>query len=221
MAQRGQRERCALSCTIDFEGMSIMTRMTLMEKVSAKAKTLEIKEDQILHIIELSEHWIKQPEGSTDRMYAFYELGDYVNELSVRERYDLFCLMDFGRDLAYNGFCQSAANSFIEKVSAWNAKKPREFETEYLIGKLPLGKWLRLAGKEIYAETQPDSFFRIVRYKKNDKDEQQDYENEDESWKVFRDLVSAQTAEECSSIHLMGYSWSGRAETHMVSVNFY
>ena len=64
-----------------------------------------------------------------------------------------------------------------------------------------------------------NDFFRILFFK-SDVDQTQDYDKEAEAWAAFRALITEENAEVYDSIQLMGYSFTGRAETRMATVVF-
>ena len=64
-----------------------------------------------------------------------------------------------------------------------------------------------------------NDFFRI-QFFKSDVDQTQDYDKEAEAWAAFRAMITVENAGVYDSIQLMGYSFTGRAETRMATVVF-
>ena len=200
-----------------------MSVETMMKKVNSLVQAFSLSEECVFHVIELADRRNALPGNTQERSDATGDIRGYLSMMSDRELQEMMCLMDFGRNISYYGFNRDVAETFIDHVGTKHFAHIRGgAAADYLAGKSPLGDWLRLAGKQIKADALPDNFFRIVFYKPGveGKDHALDFFDEAIAWASFRKLVRAETAEEYSSIHLMGYSYTGRAETHMASVHF-
>ena len=193
-----------------------------MEQIRNEFCQFMLLEEMVLHVIEL----VDQREAQTDpeeRASASENLRFFLLRLSDHELHELMCLMDFGRNLSWYGFTRDVAESFIEQVKTDHFNHINGMAgVKYLAGKTPLGKWLRLAGKQIRSGMISDDFFRIIYNMPNEEgiEHTENYEEEDAAWAKFKELATKESAEKYSSAHLIRYSYTGRAETRIASIAF-
>ena len=190
----------------------------LITEISDRVQKFCIREEEIFHVIGLAERRKALDYNSNEYADARGELLGFLSSLTDQKLQEMMCLMDFGRNIEYNGFDRSTAENFINHVDTRHFSRiSGRNAVQYLAGKLPLGEWLRIAWRQV--GTQPDDFFRILFFK-SDIDQTQDYDTEAEAWAAFRALITEENSEVYDSIQLMGYSFTGRAETRMATVVF-
>lgn len=82
-----------------------------------------------------------------DRAEIRYAERNLLTNLSKEERFNVFCLMEIGRWVDYNGrFDMDAVNDFIAWADEWYVEgKHSDKKQDYLAGKATLSKWLRTA----------------------------------------------------------------------------
>ena len=216
-----------------------MSVESLMKKVNERYMNFSIKDETIFHVVELCDLY-NPPKPENTRAHGahgrpaseidaereererYLDIVDYLDLMTDRERQELMCLMDFGRNLDYIGFTGDVVETFIDQVDTNHFSHIKGHNgAQYLAGKVPLGRWLRLAMKQVKAGTEPDTFYRVTwRLKENDCRETKDFDDLSLAWAAYRELITPEKAEEYSFINLVGYSLTGRAETHMVTTNF-
>ena len=190
----------------------------LAAEITDRVQKFCLREEEIFHVIELADRRKALDYNSNEYADARGELLGFLSSLGDQKLQEMMCLMDFGRNIEYNGFDRGVAENFVAQVDTRHFSHIRgRNAVQYLAGKLPLGEWLRKAWRQV--GTQPDDFFRILFFK-SDVDQTQDYDKEAEAWAAFRALITVENAGVYDSIQLMGYSFTGRAETRMATVVF-
>ncbi len=199
-----------------------MSRVKDMAQILDRVGKFELKDTEIMHIIELADRRKAACMNGVpeEREEDYYNLREALSKMGDQKLEELACLMFFGRQISHFNFDHHAAASFVSNVDEKRYSCIRGDDgTEYIAGKLPLGDWLRLAWKVIREGDRPDEFFRIEFFSYDDgKKHDVEYDNEVAAWRAFRELINPKTSEEYNCIRLIGYSLTGRAETHMASV---
>lgn len=130
-----------------------MRKYELRAKMIRRIKRFAITETIIDDMIHIGEYRY-DPECDEGEPYA--TLVCMIGSLPAKERYELMSLMVLGRNLAFYGLNEEAAEDFCAYVDG----ELQEVDPRYIAGKVPLARWLRLVKKEI----RPDFWSVGTRY---------------------------------------------------------
>lgn len=122
-----------------------MSTWDLKQKVRWRIRKFAITDSEIDRFIELSD-WRYHPDREPDCGEPYSSILRYITDLTEQKRYNLMCLMHLGRNIDYTGFDEEAVDDFCFYADEWG--KPVQHgstDPAYLVGKVRIGKWLRLA----------------------------------------------------------------------------
>lgn len=128
----------------------------LIWRVYLAVRAFGIERDVLLHIIDLGEQRAAMREGSQERHGLSEKIEDVIWSLEPVHRWELMNLMYFGRNIDYHGFCEETVADLEDHI-----RNPQRGSSDpkYLMGKTPIGKWLRLAMDKL-----PADFGRRIMY---------------------------------------------------------
>ena len=216
-----------------------MSRNQLIDEVNKWLRRFDISEEEILTAAELdrlhleayrrtlpeTDHGrflISDLKESDEEKETLANLMCFLNLLTEAKRHNLMCLLYLGRDIGYYGLTKSVVSSFVSYAEEWG-KVPRKslsgcHRPEYLAGK-PISKWLGQVKQELNAGTLPDDIWKVTLFNgENEKEEE--FSSLDDAWKRYHELIAPASADLYTSIHLTGYSWTGRAITRIARTEF-
>jgi len=128
----------------------------LIRRADLATRSFSIEKDVLLSLIDLGEQRAVLCEGSQERYGLSERIEDIIYSLEPMHRWELMNLMYFGRNIDYYGFGEEAVADLEDHMR--NPERGSS-DPKYLMGKTPLGKWLRMA-----LEILPSSFGRRIRY---------------------------------------------------------
>lgn len=138
-----------------------MRKSDLRDKAIRRIKRFAIKEEELDDLIHAGDYYY---EAEREEGEPYATIKCMIEQLSEQKRHDLMCLMFLGRNLDYYGLCEEAVDDFCayadEKA---NSNGYGRVEPDYLAGKKPIAKWLRLVKKEI----RPDFWYMGTRFDGN------------------------------------------------------
>ena len=138
-----------------------MRKSDLRQKAIRRIRKFEITEEELDDLIHIGDYRY-DPECVEGEPYA--TLKYMIELLPERKRHDLMCLMYLGRNLEYYGLCKETIDDFCFYADEKAGKNcSGSTDPEYLAGKVPIARWLRLVKKEI----QPDFWYIGTRYDGN------------------------------------------------------
>ena len=138
-----------------------MRKSDLRQKAIRRIRKFEITEEELNDLIHIGDYRY-DPECVEGEPYA--TLKYMIELLPERKRHDLMCLMYLGRNLEYYGLCKETIDDFCFYADEKAGKNcSGSTDPEYLAGKVPIARWLRLVKKEI----QPDFWYIGTRYDGN------------------------------------------------------
>lgn len=138
-----------------------MRKSDLRQKAIRRIRKFEITEEELDDLIHIGDYRY-DPECVEGEPYA--TLKYRIELLPERKRHDLMCLMYLGRNLEYYGLCKETIDDFCFYADEKAGKNcSGSTDPEYLAGKVPIARWLRLVKKEI----QPDFWYIGTRYDGN------------------------------------------------------
>ena len=133
-----------------------MRRSNLRDKVIRRIKRFAITEEEVDDLIHAGEY---RADPDCDEGEPYATLKCMVEMLPDDKRYNLMCLMCLGRNLDYYGLNEEVVDDFCGRADG----QAEKIDPEYIAGKVPLAKWLRLVKKEIH----PDFWSIGTRYDGN------------------------------------------------------
>ena len=122
-----------------------MRSSNLRDKVIRRIKRFAITEEEVDDLIHAGEY---RADPDCDEGEPYATLKCMVEMLPDDKRYNLMCLTCLGRNLDYYGLNEEVVDDFCGRADG----QAEKIDPEYIAGKVPLAKWLRLVKKEIHPD---------------------------------------------------------------------
>ena len=109
--------------------MEMNNLKNLITEISDRVQKFCIREEEIFHVIDLADRRKALDYNSNEYADARGELLGFLSSLGDQKLQEMMCLMDFGRNIEYNGFdCGTAENlslRWIQGISAISGAETR------------------------------------------------------------------------------------------------
>ena len=129
-----------------------MATYQLRRRVISRIKKFELTEKDVDYLIHLGD-FRYSPDRDPCCGEPFGSIKRTVEGYSEHKRHDLMCLMFLGRNIAYIGFNEEAVDDFCFHADEWGKKVWHgSTDPEYIAGKVPLSKWLRLVKENVHPD---------------------------------------------------------------------